>query len=151
MQIALEICKQFFSQRIPNQSKLKLGLFIFVLDVVSRMSVVKWRAPSKAAVIEKLTSLNIKILITRASRMRYGRSVPVVIRCIEGRIKQLNNHLRNTFGNKKQTKPTVREMQMIVLWECASIIRKVLSGLLKDRRNGTNTLLTNFGGRRLIQ
>ena len=83
--------------------------------------------------------------------MRYGKSVPVVIRCIEGRIKQLKNHVRNMFGNKKKTKSTVREMQTIVLWECESSIRKLLSGLLKERRNGTNFLLTNFGGRRLIQ
>ena len=58
--------------------------------------------------------------------------VPVIIGCLEGGIKQLENDVRKIFGNEKQITPTVREMQKTVLWESESIIRKVLSGLLND-------------------
>ena len=58
--------------------------------------------------------------------------VPVVIGCLGGGIKQLENDVRKIFGNEKQITPTVREMQKTVLWESESIIRKVLSGLLNN-------------------
>ena len=58
--------------------------------------------------------------------------VPVIIGCLGGGIKQLENDVRKIFGNEKQITPTVREMQKTVLWESESIIRKVLSGLLND-------------------
>ena len=58
--------------------------------------------------------------------------VPVIIGCLGGGIKQLENDVRRIFGYEKQITLTVREMQKIVLWESESIIRKVLSGLLND-------------------
>ena len=58
--------------------------------------------------------------------------VPVIIRCLGGKAKQLENDVRKILENKKQISPTGREMQKAVLWESESIIRKVLSGLLND-------------------
>ena len=58
--------------------------------------------------------------------------VPVIIACLGGGIKQLENDVRKIFGNEKQITPTVGEMEKTVLWESESIIRKVLSGLLNN-------------------
>ena len=58
---------------------------------------------------------------------------PVIIGCLGGGIRQLENDVRKIFGNEKQITRTVREMQKTVLLESESIIRKVLSGLLNNR------------------
>ena len=41
--------------------------------------------------------------------------VPVIIRCLGGGIKQLENDVRKIFENEKQITPSVREMQKKVL------------------------------------
>ena len=43
--------------------------------------------------------------------------VSVIIGCLGGGIKQLENDVRKIFGNEKKITPTVREMQKTVLWE----------------------------------
>ena len=58
--------------------------------------------------------------------------VPIVTECLGGGMKELKTDMQKIFEyeNEKELYTTMREMQKTVLWESASMIRKVLSGLL---------------------
>ena len=61
------------------------------------------------------------------------KATPIVIGCLGGGMKELKSDMKATFGNENQqeTLKTMREMQKTVLWESESIVRRVLSRLLK--------------------
>ena len=57
--------------------------------------------------------------------------VPIVIGCLGGGIKYLEEDIRELFNEKKRFK-TADKMPKNVLWESESIVRKALSGLIKE-------------------
>ena len=59
--------------------------------------------------------------------------VPTIIGCLGGRIKELKESLKRIFenDNDKELESFAREMQKTIFWENESLMRKVLSGLLK--------------------
>ena len=54
---------------------------------------------------------------------------PIVIRCLGGGIKQLEEDIRD-FLNEKERFAIVGKMQRNVLWESKFIVRRVMSGLI---------------------
>ena len=65
--------------------------------------------------------------------MRSGfmvKVVPIVIRCLGGEIKQLEEDIRDLFDEKEIFK-IVDKIQKNVLWESESIVRRVMSRLIK--------------------
>ena len=59
--------------------------------------------------------------------------IPTIIGCLGGGIKQLKESLKRISenDNDKELESLAREMQKTVLWESESLMRKVLSGLLR--------------------
>ena len=69
----------------------------------------------------------------RMTRGIYGYSDPTIRGCLGGGINKLKANIKRIFDydNDKELELIAQEMQNRVLWESESLIRKILSGLLK--------------------
>ena len=57
--------------------------------------------------------------------------VPSVIGCLGGGLKRLKEDIKELFTDDKELECTCREMQKSVVWESETIMRKILSGLIR--------------------
>ena len=57
--------------------------------------------------------------------------VPSVIGCLGGGLKRLKEDIKELFTDDKKLEYTCREMQNSVVWESETIMRKVLSRLVR--------------------
>ena len=70
--------------------------------------------------------------ITRTLRRLCGEGRTSCHRMLKKRDKRTEKDVGTMLGNEKQIIAAVNELKKTVLWESASIIRKVLPGLLSE-------------------
>ena len=85
---------------------------------------------------EKLTKYRQLVFETRERRSGYGiYVVPVVVSALGGGIKTLKVDLKKIFHNNELLEEVFAVMQKTVLMDSESIIRRVMSGLIKGEDN----------------
>ena len=80
---------------------------------------------------EKMDKYQQLALETKEERMAYKvEIIPLLVRCLGGGIGRLLKNVFRVIGDQIKTERIVKEMQMIVLMERETIMKKILAGIV---------------------